>query len=51
MTGTGGTTYGPSATAPTAVGTYSITPSAALGTGLATITYTAGSFAITNRVH
>lgn len=29
-TGTGGTTYGPSTTAPTAVGTYSVMPSAAV---------------------
>ncbi|HEV3187393.1 MAG TPA: MBG domain-containing protein, partial [Acidimicrobiales bacterium] len=48
--GTGSTTYGPSTTQPTAVGTYSITPSAAVfSTGAAsdyTITYTAGTFTI-----
>ena len=36
-TGTGGTTYGPSTTRPTAVGTYSVTPSAA------TLNFSSGS--------
>jgi hypothetical protein len=54
--GTGTTSYGPSATAPTAVGTYSITPSAVVFTGgdataarYSTITYNAGAFSITKK--
>jgi hypothetical protein len=52
--GTGSTVYGPTPTAPTAAGTYSITPSAAtFSSGSAanytTITYTAGSFTITKK--
>jgi hypothetical protein len=48
-TGTGDTTYGPSATAPTNVGTYSVTPSASLSPGDAsnyTITYVPGTVTI-----
>lgn len=48
--GTGSTTYGPSTTAPTAAGTYSITPSAAVfSTGSSsnyTFTYAAGSLTL-----
>ena len=51
-TGTGSTVYGPSTSAPTAVGTYAITPSAATfssgsSSNYSTITYSAGSFSIT----
>jgi hypothetical protein len=47
--GTGSTSYGPSTTPPTAVGTYSITPSAATlaGGGVAsdyTFSYVAGTY-------
>jgi outer membrane protein OmpA-like peptidoglycan-associated protein len=49
--GTGSTTYGPSTTAPTAVGTYSVTPSAvAFSTGSTSsysVTYVAGTLTIT----
>jgi hypothetical protein len=54
--GTGTTSYGPSADRPTAVGTYSITPSAVVFTGgdataarYSTVTYTAGAFSITKK--
>lgn len=51
--GTGSTSYGPSTTPPTAVGTYSITPSAATlaGGGVAsdyTFGYVAGTYTITS---
>lgn len=51
--GTGSTSYGPSTTPPTAVGTYSITPSAATlaGGGVAsdyTFSYVAGTYTITS---
>lgn len=50
--GTGSTTYGPSTTAPSTAGTYSITPSAAVfSTGTAanyTITYAPGSLTLIN---
>ena len=51
--GTGSTTYGPSATAPTSVGTYSVTPSAAVfsplsaAAGYGTVSYSAANFSIT----
>jgi hypothetical protein len=51
--GTGATTYASSATAPSAIGTYSITPSAAVfSTGLAanyTVTYATGVLTINNK--
>ncbi|CAN2175649.1 Fibronectin type III [Candidatus Nanopelagicaceae bacterium] len=51
--GTGSTTYGPSATAPSTLGTYSVTPSAAVfspttaASEYAAVSYTAASFSIT----
>lgn len=51
--GTGSTSYGPSNSAPTAAGTYSVTPSAAVfspgNASSYTITYAAGSLTISTR--